>query len=50
MLRQLSGLGFLRRGRRGRTRGLKLEPPGLQLRWRDAGLGSHAAMCRTRLR
>ena len=45
MLRQLSGLGFLRRGRRGRTRGLKLEPPGLQLRWRDAELGSHTAIC-----
>ena len=26
------------------------EPPGLQLRWRDAELGSHTAMRRTRLR
>ena len=41
---------LLRRGRRGRARGLKLEPPGLQLRWRDAELGSHTAMRRTRLR
>ena len=38
------------RGRRGRARGLKLEPPGLQLRWRDAEIGSHTAMRRTRLR
>ena len=49
-LHQFSGLGFLRRGRRGRARGLKLEPPGLQLRWRDAEIGSHTAMRRTRLR
>ena len=35
---------FLRRGRRGRARGLKLEPPGLQLRWRDAELGSHTVV------
>ena len=49
-LRQLSGLGFLRRPRRGRAHGLKLEPPGLQLRWRDAKLGRHTAMPRTRPR
>ena len=44
------GLGFLRRDRRDRARGLKLKPPGLQLRWRDAELGSHTAMRRIRLR
>ena len=41
---------FLRRGRCSRARGVKLEPPGLQLRWRDAELCSHTAMPRTRLR
>ena len=40
----LGRIGFLRRGRRGRARGLKLEPPSLQLRWRDAELGSHTAI------
>ena len=50
MTMPFSGFGFLRRGRRGRARGLKLEPPSLQLRWRDAELGSHTAMRRTRLR
>ena len=41
---------FLRRGGCSRARGLKLEPPGLQLRWSDAELDSHTAMPRTRLR
>ena len=36
---------FLRRDRRGRARGLKLEPPGLQLRWRDAELKQTTLLC-----
>ena len=41
---------FRRRGRCSRARGLKLEPPGLQLCWRDAGLCSRTAMPRTQFR
>jgi hypothetical protein len=49
-LRQLGGLGLLRRDRRRRACSLELEPPGLQLCRRDAKLGSHTAIRRTRLR
>ena len=41
---------FRRRGRCSRARGLKLEPPGLQRCWRDAGLCSRTAMPRTQFR